>query len=175
MRFDYLNDAAPDAFDRIRRTCNDAHARAILRFLAASAVVVCCAWLLGEMHVREARDQRERARALLDRNAAAVVKVKAEIAALRHWTDLDRRVRGIKVSGAESAAHVTKIARILPEDVWLTSLRSGDDLDLMGRAIGLGAMGSLLSSAPAMRLVSVRATGGNDHRVLSFHASLPKE
>jgi hypothetical protein len=173
MRFDYLSDAPPDSIDYVRRVLGGGDVRALLSFLTVGVLVICCAWAIEQMHVNAASQQVDRARAQLDRGIAALVRVRAEIAALKRWTSLDRRVRAIKVSGAARAVRVAAIARLLPGRLWLTSLTSAAEDDLEGRTIGLEPVEAMLDAAPSMKLVGVRAEGDSDRRVLTFRAYRP--
>jgi Tfp pilus assembly protein PilN len=176
VRFDYLRDAPPDAIDRLRVISNTPQARPMLSFLAMSVIVTACAWGLQAAHLHEADAQLERARQLLDENTAAIVRVKAKILALRRLTEIDRRLREIRISGAVTAVRVTHIADQLPGRMWLTELAStteGDDMQ--GRVVGLDQLGFLLARIPMMKLLEVRAAGESDDRLLEFHTRVSRQ
>lgn len=176
MRFNYLRDAPPDAIDRLRVISNTPQARPMLSFLATSVLVTACAWGLQAAHLHEADAQLERARQLLDENTSAIVRVNAKILALRRLTDIDSRLREIRMSGAVTAVRVTRIADELPDRMWLTELAStteGEDIE--GRVVGLDQLGFLLARIPAMNLLEVRAAGESDDRLLEFHTRMGRQ
>lgn len=176
MRFDYLRDGPSEAVEYLREFSRRTDARALLSFLGTAAGILLCAWMLEEMHVREAHAEFLQAQARLDRSATQAGVVRTEMAQLRRAVALERRLEGIRDTSTVAARRMTLLANRLPEEAWLTSLTwSERGFDLDGRGVGIRSVAKALRAYSGTRLMAVRAPTDTASRILDFRLHLPAQ
>lgn len=151
--------------------------------LLTSLFVVSVWWGAQTLQIRQAEDElaTQRERALASRADLAQARVRRS--KVEELIALDRRIRGIRRSGAVLASRVADLANHIPDRTWLTSIAhaehgaeiDGETLDVDGLSQTLASLlSSSATSAPSL-IQAGRDERARDSDVLRFRvrASTP--
>jgi Tfp pilus assembly protein PilN len=168
MRFNYLRESTPQAFEMLRPNRVPAALRTPVAAVITATLVVAAWWSLEHALVARAQDELGRQRLRFAASELALHDVKLHRERVADILALDSRLREIRRSGAQTAHVLADIAAHIPPQAWLTSIsRVEGGIEIDGRAIGLDGLSTTLadlmrsSSAPEPALVRASA---EDHR-----------
>jgi Tfp pilus assembly protein PilN len=173
-RFNYLHDAPPETLERLRPSRVPEQLRTPLAALLTTCIVVCIWWGIEQLALGQARSELGREQLRVDASRTELKELRLHKEQATKLLALDTRLRGIRVSGARTAAALADIANHLPSRTWLTSVSRVDDtLEIDGRAVGFDALSSTLtdlsagSGAASPRLTRA-ASDERDRSVIAF-------
>lgn len=145
-RFDFLHDAEPDVFARIRslRVAKPLHWP--LAVLLTVMLTHATAGVLLNRAVASAEATEREAEHRFDASRSAVASVHLQRVRLNELIALDVRLRQIRRSGNRASASLAAVANDVPAHVWLTTLsRTPAGFEIVGRSSGLPALGATMS------------------------------
>ncbi len=169
MRFNYLRDSAPEAFEYLRPSRIPEQLRTPLAALLTVAIVVAAWWTVELVLLSQARDELQTQTLRLAASKAALAELKLRKTRVEELLAVDSRLRAIRRSGATLSSGLADIANHVPSRAWLTSIaRVNDGLEIDGQADGLDGLSEtvadLMSSSAAASPDLVRASRADrDH------------
>ncbi len=163
MRFNYLRDSAPDAFEYLRPSRIPEPLRTPLATLLTVIIVVGAWWMIEQLLLSQARDELQTQTFRLAASKAALTELKLRKTHIEALLAVDSRLRAIRRSGATLSSGLADIANHVPARAWLTSIaRVNDGLEIDGQAEGLDGLSEtvadLMSSSAAASPDLVRAS-----------------
>ncbi|HTX57049.1 MAG TPA: PilN domain-containing protein [Candidatus Acidoferrales bacterium] len=163
MRFNYLRDGAPDAFEQLRPRRLPEALRTPLAALTTAVIVVAAWWAIEQVLLSQARSELQRQALRLQISRVELAELKLRRSHLEQLVSVDARLREIRRSGAALACGLADIANHVPATAWLTSIARVDGgLEIDGRAEGLDALGEtvadLMHSSRAVAPDLIRAS-----------------
>lgn len=176
MRFNYLRDSVPDAFERLypHRIPESFHTP--LAALATAVIAVCCWWGIERILLHQATAELHAQTMRLNESRAALGEAHVRRMRLESLVALDERLRAIRRSGAELSGELADVANHVPRRAWLTSIVHLDrSVEIDGQALGLDGLGDtvadLMTSSAAQSPKLLRASrneGGRTSGIISF-------
>lgn len=162
MRFDYLHDSGPEAFEHLRPSRLPEALRTPLAALLTVTLVVGAWWAIEQMLLSQARSELRTQTFRLAASKAALAELKLRKTRVEELLAVDSRLRAIRRSGALLSSSFANIANHVPARAWLTSIaRVNDGLEIDGQADGLDGLSDtvadLMSSWAAASPSLVRA------------------
>ncbi len=176
MRFNYLRDSEPDAFEYLRPSRIPEPLRTPLAALATIVVIVGAWWVIEQMLLGQARDELQLQTLRLNASKVELSELKLRKTRVEALLAIDTRLREIRRSGAALSSGVADIANHVPARAWLTSIVHVDTgIQIDGRAEGLDGLSDtvadLMSSSSAASPDLIRASKENRDRsgtIVSF-------
>jgi Tfp pilus assembly protein PilN len=163
MRFNYLRDSAPDAFEYLRPSRIPEALRTPLAAFATVVVIVGAWWIVEQLLLAQARDELQGQSLRLSASRVALRDLKLRKARVEQLLSIDTRLREIRRSGAVLSGRLADIANHVPARAWLTSIaRIDSGLQIDGNAEGLDGLSDtvadLMASSNAATPELVRAS-----------------
>jgi Tfp pilus assembly protein PilN len=154
MRFDYLRDSAPEAFEYLRPSRIPETLRTPLAAFATVVVIVGVWWIVEQLLLAQARGELQAQSLRLSASRVGLHELKLRKTRLEQLISIDTRLREIRRSGAVLASRLADIANHVPDRAWLTSIARVDGgLQIDGNAEGLDGLSDtvadLMSSSNA--------------------------
>ncbi len=173
MNFDYLHESVPEPLDRLRHVKIAAELQTPVRVFIAALVFVVFAGGIERYRLTDARSVETQAASRAEASRAALAQTNLARVKVDRLLALDRRLRGVRISGSIVAEHFIDVADHLPRGVWLTSLaRREKSVEIVGKAEGVNAIAGVVAGLMAGRTVHAPAliSAGRDDRsqVMSF-------
>jgi Tfp pilus assembly protein PilN len=170
MRFNYLRDSAPDAFEYLRPSRIPEPLRTPLAALLTATVVVALWWVIEQVLLSQARAELQTQTFRLAASKAALAELKLRKTHIEDLLAVDSRLREIRRSGAALSSGLADIANHVPMRAWLTSIaRVNDGIEIDGQADGLDGLSDtvadLMSSSTAKSPNLIRASKDERYRV----------
>jgi Tfp pilus assembly protein PilN len=170
MRFNYLRDSAPDAFEYLRPSRIPEPLRTPLAALLTATVVVALWWVIEQVLLSQARAELQTQTFRLAASKAALAELKLRKTHVEDLLAVDSRLREIRRSGAALSSGLADIANHVPMRAWLTSIaRVNDGIEIDGQADGLDGLSDtvadLMSSSTAKSPNLIRASKDERYRV----------
>lgn len=176
MQFDYLHESQPEHIERLRTWKAPVELHAPLCALLTIVFVIVCAGGIETLRLRAAHEAE--AHALLRAQTARSQLAAANLLRVRvdAMLQLDRRLREIRLSGADASRQLADIADHVPPHAWLTSLSQQKGIvDLNGKVANFTtlsqALADLMKSGEVHAPTLVRAATDDrapDRSALSF-------
>lgn len=172
-RFDFLRDAEPDLFVRIRSLRIAKPLRWPLAVLLTVVLTHATAGALYGMAVASAEKTEREAQNRFEASRSAVARVHVQRVRLEEFIALDARLREIRRSGNRASAALVAVANDVPAHVWLTSLsRTPAGFEIVGHSNGLPSLGTTMSRLVMNPNVAdptlIRADGEQQGRSIAF-------
>ena len=169
MRFNYLRDGAPEAFEHLRPGRIPEALRTPLAALATVVIVVGAWWVVEQLLLAQAREEFHAQALRLNASRVALRELKLKTTHVQELLSVDGRLRKIRRSGAVFSSRLADIANHVPRRAWLTSIARVDDgLQIAGNAEGLDGLSEtvadLMSSSSAASPNLIRANKENYDR-----------
>ena len=154
MRFNYLRDGAPDAFECLRPSRIPEPLRTPLAALATVVIIVGVWWIIEQLLLTGARNELQTQSLRLDASRVALRELRLHKARVQELLSIDGRLREIRRSGAVVSSRLADIANHIPSRAWLTSIARVDSgLQIDGSVEGLEGLSetvaALMSSSNA--------------------------
>ena len=162
MRFNYLHDSGPEAFEYLRPSRIPEALRTPVAALLTVTLVVGAWWAIEQMLLSQARSELQTQTFRFAASKAALAEVKLRKTRVEELLAVDSRLRAIRRSGAALSSGLADIANHVPARAWLTSIaRVNDGLEIDGQTDGLDGLSDtiadLMSSEAAASPSLVRA------------------
>ncbi len=163
MRFNYLRDSAPEAFEYLRPSRIPEPLRTPLAALITVMLVVAIWWVVEQLLLSQARAELQTQTLRLAASKAALDELKLRKNQVQDLLAIDARLREIRRSGAVLSTSLADIANHVPPRAWLTSIaRINDGIEIDGQADGLDGLSDtvadLMSSSSAASPDLIRAS-----------------
>ncbi|MGB6986447.1 MAG: PilN domain-containing protein [Candidatus Aquilonibacter sp.] len=163
MRFNYLRDSAPEAFEYLRPSRIPEQMRTPLAALVTVTLVVAVWWAIEQVLLSQARAELQAQTFRLAASKAALAELKVRKTEVKDLLIVDARLREIRRSGAALSSSLADIANHVPDRAWLTSIaRINDGIEIDGEADGLDGLSDtvadLMSSSAAASPNLIRAS-----------------
>jgi Tfp pilus assembly protein PilN len=163
MRFNYLRDGPPQAFEHLRPSRIPEPLRTPLAALLTVIVVVGAWWMIEQLLLSQARDELQAQTFRLAASRTALAEFKLHTTRVEALLAMDARLRAIRRSGATLSSGLADIANHVPARAWLTSIsRVSDGLEIDGLVEGLDGLSEtvadLMSSSTAASPDLIRAS-----------------
>ncbi len=176
VRFNYLRDSAPDAFEYLRPGRIPEPLRTPLAALATIVLVVGVWCAIEQMLLGQARDELQLQTLRLDASKAELSELKLRRTRVEELLAIDLRLREIRRSGAALSSRLADIANHVPARAWLTSIAHVDTgIQIDGNAEGLDGLSDtvadMMSSSSAGSPDLIRASKEDRDRsgvIISF-------
>ncbi|MGD0969379.1 MAG: PilN domain-containing protein [Candidatus Aquilonibacter sp.] len=162
MRFNYLRDSAPEAFEYLRPSRIPEALRTPLAAFATVLIIIGAWWIVEQLLLAQARGEMRAQSLRLSASRVALRDLKLRKTRVEQLLSIDTRLREIRRSGAVVSSRLADIANHVPARAWLTSIARVDSgLQIDGNAEGLDGLSDtvadLMSSSNAAAPDLVRA------------------
>ncbi|HTZ55228.1 MAG TPA: PilN domain-containing protein [Candidatus Acidoferrum sp.] len=169
MRFNYLRDSVPEAFEYLRPSRIPEPLRTPLAALLTATLVVAVWWVIEQVQLAQARHELQTQSFRLAASKAALTELKLRKTHIEALLAVDLRLREIRRSGATLSSGLADIANHVPARAWLTSIaRVNDGIEIDGQAEGLDGLSDtvadLMSSSTAKSPDLIRASKEDRYR-----------
>jgi Tfp pilus assembly protein PilN len=183
VRFNYLRDSTPDAFEYLRPSRIPEPLRTPLAALGTIVFVVSLWWAIEQMLLGQARGELQLQSLRLSASKAELSELKLRKTRVEELLAIDARLREIRRSGAALSSGIADIANHVPARAWLTSIAHVDSgIQIDGRAEGLDGLSDtvadLMSSSSAASPDLIRANKEDRDRsgtIISFEVRVAAE
>lgn len=166
IRFDYLRNRAPDALDWFRSREIARPLQAPLAAVATALLVVLAAFGIETYRADQARSVERLAQMRVEQSRADLAKTTLERTDIDALLALDRRLRGIRLSGSLLAQRLADIANHVPGRAWLSGISpTSNGISISGHAEDLGALSETIAdlmSSKTVRSPSLVRAGKDD-------------